>query len=301
MKESNDQNPEVIPPTSILAKIGAILPGAVDMSNVKPIADLVTPIMNSFEKHAQRAAELGKQIDEYIASNGLERCEDHPDTELPVNKDKTFSEAWFSGKFTIVYDQCPDCLRERERILVNERLRRIGIPDKVLHATFANFKLENEAQEIALEKAKRQAKRNRGFLIMRGTPGTGKSHLAAAILKEKGGIFETLQDLIGKLRNTYENGGQEELVSRYRECPCFVLDELDKNVKGTDVQNVLLRILAHRYDKDMLTIITSNDLLSEIEDTLGPRLKDRMKADYKIATMEWDSHRAKRNETSGPV
>lgn len=261
---------------------------------MKPIGDIINQVMPKLDELAQRADELRKMIDNKIETTPAKQCDKHG-VELPVDQEGTFSETWFCGEIVLVYGKCPKCEQERKDSLVTEKLAAMGIPEKVWHATFENFEVNKEdPKAAALAKAKAQSRHGRGFLILRGSPGTGKTHLAAAILKIHGGLFVTLHDLIGELRHTYDEGGQEKMVEKYRNVPCLVLDELDKSVKGADVQNILYRIFAHRYDKGLLTVITSNDTLDEILDTVGPRLTDRFRESHRVATMEWESHRKKK-------
>jgi DNA replication protein DnaC len=264
----------------------------IGIENITSVGDAIKEVMPVFERMAEKTTKFAEGLRESLASRQPETCDDHPDTELPVDFERTFSESWFSKKTVVVYSTCPKCIEDRKKLLVNEKMKKMGIPHRVIHATFENFKIQTPSHQNAFKKATSQAERGRGFLILRGTVGTGKSHLGAAILKHSGkGIFTTLADLIGELRKTYDEGGQEIMVSRYRDAHCFVLDELTKDVKGSDVSTILYRILAHRYDRGSLTVITSNDNLSDILDVLGPKLTDRIKEDYRVATMEWDSHR----------
>lgn len=263
---------------------------------VPNISEALREVMPMFDRMAEKTSQFATKLRDHLKTVKLETCDDHPDVELPVDFDKTFSESWFNKNMTVVYDVCPRCLEDRQKILVNERLKKMGIPIKVLNATFFNYDITvHEQAAKALKKVVSQTERQRGFLILRGFVGTGKSHLAAAALKYvSSGIFTTLADLIGELRNTYDEGGQEKMVERYRNAKCFVLDELTKEVKGSDVGTILYRILAHRYDRGSLTIITSNDGLDDILEILGPKLRDRIKEDYRVATMEWDSYRSKK-------
>lgn len=259
--------------------------------NILPIADVMGPMVEKFGKMSEQAEKVSKAIDKKLARIEWEKCPIHG-IELPVDRDSSFSESWWSKKATVIFGKCPLCLSEKSRILVNEKYREMGIPDRVMHATLDNYETEDNPAKIkALAKAKEQAQKKTGFLILRGNVGTGKTHLAAAILKMRGGLFVTEGDLVLELRNTYDKGGQEEMVRKYRTIKCLVIDELSREVKGTDIPLLLYRIFADRYDKNRETIITSNEPIGVIEEILGPRLTDRIRADCRIVTMEWASYR----------
>ena len=265
------------------------------MQNIVSVAEGVAEIMPMLEKGAKETKAVADRIREELKTIDHEKCIDHEEIELPVDFDATFSKTWFNEdrKLIVVYGVCPVCVEARKSSLVNEKKRKMGIPDKVAHATFDNFDVDEDSKRKALAKAKRQCERDRGFLILRGEPGTGKSHLASAILQSKGGLFVTLADMIGQLRESYEKGGQEEVVNKFRDAKILVLDEVTVEVKGVDIPAFLYRVLAHRYDRDMLTVVTSNDSLDDILAIFGRRLADRMRQNYEVATMEWKSRRVR--------
>lgn len=221
-------------------------------------------------------------------------CPEH-NIELPVDYEGSMAESWRTKGRVVRYIACPRCAKVFEASAMESRLLRCGIPQKVLHATFENFETKREhAREVALAKFKTQLKIKRGFIIALGHPGTGKSHLAAATLKAGGGgVFITEADLIGELRQTYaSNEGQDAMVEKYRKASVLVIDELSTEVKGVDIPNLLYRILAHRYDNNRLTIITSNEELATCLSIFGPKLTDRVRESYVVANFTWESHRS---------
>lgn len=263
---------------------------------VTPLATVLAPVLESLNKKAEEAKAFADSIREEIASFTPDKCIDHPDTDLWIDMDSTFSASWRDRKLVVVFGDCPKCKEEKYAFLVNDRWRKRGIPEKIRHATFSNFQIDTPEKRRAWMKADIVIdKRKKGFLILRGKVGTGKSHLAAAGLKAVGdGLFVTMADLVGELRQTYSlNSDKEEMISKYREAKCLVIDELSKEIKGTDIPDLLYRILGLRYDKDMITIITSNESLSDIIDILGDKLTDRIKANYQVANFDWESYRTK--------
>jgi len=288
-RKQSEQNPKV------LQRISSLLP-----EGVTSVADAIAPIAEGMKKRAEEMTAFIARMKEEIAQRTPLTCEDHPSVELPVDEERTWFQSWKANKLTIVYGQCPACTKAFSEALVNEKWIRIGIPAKLVHATLANFEPLTPSHAVAQQKVDRQLKRDSGFLILRGTFGTGKSHLAAAIIRQKewraysGKQFITMADLISELRQTYaDNSGQQKMIEHYRNVPVFVLDELSTEVKGVDIPQLLYSILADRYDKSRLTVITSNEPLTTIMDILGPRLVDRVRANHTVVTMEWESHRKK--------
>lgn len=233
-------------------------------------------------------------------------CTIHPTEIANFNSSETMRIAWKHRdrqyeKVTPIYDPCELCISER---LVNERYRgwiSLGVPRKVAHAYFENYEADTEAKRIALAKCREQAKKGRGFVILCGNPGNGKTHLAVSIMKastmEYLAHFITHSALCDELRQTYEDGGKKKLLEKYRKTRILVVDELDETVKGDDVLLLLYGILAYRYDNDLLTVLTSNHDLATVLRIVGPRLEDRMAQNYTVANFTWESYRKQHRET----
>lgn len=264
----------------------------VDMSNIVSVADAVKPAIEEFDRIAKEVEVFFNGIREKLDQLQEELCAEH-ECLLKVNEDLTLQQSWKARSLVVRYFECSECAKEFTQALVNEKFSSMGIPHKLRAATLGNYKIENLSQEKAVKKVAMRMRIGSGFLILRGGVGTGKSHLAAATLKEsKSGLFVTQADLIAELRQTYaENTGQEKMVQRYRNAKVLVLDELTEEVKGVDIPALLYRILGDRYDKGRLTVITSNETLETIMTILGARLTDRIREDHTVVTCEWPSHR----------
>src|SRR5579859_5106266 len=84
---------------------------------------------------------------------------------------------------------------------------------------------------IAAERAFRYAENPQGWLLMRGTYGTGKTHLAAAIANyrlERGEsvVFITAPDLLDHLRATYGPSSEvayDERFEQFRSAPLLIV------------------------------------------------------------------------------
>ena len=86
-------------------------------------------------------------------------------------------------KTLATYLRCADCES-------NTRLERQGVPLISCGCSFGAFILDNDEEREHLEKCKKWANKPRGFALLRGNVGTGKTFLAVAILlHHKGGRF----------------------------------------------------------------------------------------------------------------
>lgn len=267
------------------------------MRNVVEISDCIDDIIPILNEKAKVWTDFVEKVKEQ-SEGEVRYCDDHPDVRLEIDLDKTLSATWFNfeKEFIPHFKPCLECQAVFDRALVNERKRKMGIPLKTIHAAFSNFVFVTEKTERVLNRTKSFIKMGRGFIIFRGLPGTGKTHLASAILNHIGdGIFVTEADLVAEYRQTYTDNAldKEEIVEKYRRAKVLVLDELSADVKGVDIAQLLYRILAHRFDVGLLTVITSNETLEAILDILGARLADRIKECYYVGTFDWESYRGK--------
>lgn len=123
-------------------------------------------------------------------------------------------------------------------------------------------------------------------LLLAGPVGTGKTHLAAAIVHEViekhviPAAFVTVPDLLARIKATFGNGHneetQEELINLVRSADLLVLDDMGVE-KPTDwVREQLYIILDSRYEDLKPTIITTNCSLEEMEERIGARTVSRI-------------------------
>ncbi len=169
-----------------------------------------------------------------------------------------------------------------------ERLRKIGNLDAFADKTFENFNIspsgytrdESLALEAAYTRARAFAADLQGWVLLEGSYGTGKTHLAAAIANErlKHGdkvLFVTAPDLLDYLRASYNPDSEwtyDETFERVRNADLLVLDDLGVENPSAWAQEKLFQILNHRYVRRMPTVITTNQDI----DKLDPRLRSRI-------------------------
>ena len=186
-----------------------------------------------------------------------------------------------------------DCVSRgrAERLLANAH-----VPMRYKHCDFEGFKTPNDSIQNALLKAKGFVSRypvEKEGLLLTGTIGVGKTHLAVAIIREliqsKGVpcLFCDYRELLKEIQNSYNPsvGTTEMQVLRpVLETEVVVLDELGVIKASTNwVQDTVSVILNARYNNMLTTIITTN-LLDQPpgavgrEETLGDRIGERMRS-----------------------
>lgn len=163
--------------------------------------------------------------------------------------------------------------------------------------SFGNFSLrepEGLSHEIQLnlEKVFRLAQEfsehPRGWLVMTGTYGCGKTHLAAAIGNYRKGmgddpIFVVVPDLLDHLRATFSPSSTtsyDDLFNRVRSAPILILDDLGTQSATPWAREKLYQIFNERYNAKLPTVITMS---SNFED-LDARIRSRM-LDSRLCTI----------------
>jgi DNA replication protein DnaC len=168
------------------------------------------------------------------------------------------------------------------------RMRRLSNLDAFTDRTFENFELEipgytqqeTQVLRVACNTARKFARDLDGWLLLEGSYGTGKTHLAAAIgnVRLSRGdqvLFITTPDLLDHLRSTFSPNsetGYDEMFERVRNTGLLILDDLGVENPSEWAKEKLFQLLNHRYTRRMATVITTNVDL----DTLDPRIRSRL-------------------------
>lgn len=108
-----------------------------------------------------------------------------------------------------------------KRQRVEHLLGRCGIPPRFADKSFDNYVPANPAARVALTAARKYAEafdsqsRQGRSLVLAGGPGTGKTHLAAAIgqhvIREFQGavLFGTVSQALRRIKDTYRKGSEQ--------------------------------------------------------------------------------------------
>jgi DNA replication protein DnaC len=157
--------------------------------------------------------------------------------------------------------------------------------------SFGNFSLrepENLSSDIQLnlEKvfraAQEFAEHPRGWLVMTGTYGCGKTHLAAAIGNYRKGmgdnpIFVVVPDLLDHLRATFSptsSTSYDDLFNRVKSAPILVLDDLGTQSATPWAREKLYQIFNERYNAKLPTVITMSSNLEDLDARIRSRMLD---------------------------
>jgi len=158
------------------------------------------------------------------------------------------------------------------------------------HQTFENFDLrkgevsreEGESLKEALDKARGFAEDPRDWLLITGTYGCGKTHLAAAIANYRvarghPALFVVVPDLLDYLRDTFNPQSPVTFYQQFvevRRAPLLVLDDLGTESATPWAREKLYQVFDYRYNARLPTVITTAKWLKEIDPRLATRMLD---------------------------
>lgn len=168
----------------------------------------------------------------------------------------------------------------REVTTPSVRLKWAGVPKSYLDCSFDTFAWNEKLTEAL----KNLCGENESVVLM-GNTGCGKTHLAVAMMREIGriwdSVFTSVPELLLKIRASFRDGSphtEEEIINRYTEGGLLILDDLGAE-KSTEYSITTLYLIIDRRIRDeQRTIITTNLTMDEIEQGLGARIASRLSA-----------------------
>ena len=183
--------------------------------------------------------------------------------------------------------------------------------DLHVNKTFANFEDRNEESlppeaikslEKALKVATDFARKPKGWLIITGPYGCGKTHLAAAIANFRTNLgdqplFIMVPDLFDHLRATFNEKSNTRYDRRFdeiRTAPLLILDDLGTQSMTPWVREKLYQLFNYRYNAELPTVITTADTLDEMDARIRSRMLDsRLCTIYAITVPAYHGGRKK--------
>lgn len=218
---------------------------------------------------------------------------------------------------------CPACASEaraeaearKQREAAEERRRHIasllagaGIPARFMDRTFSGYAATTQGQKIALGVCRAFAeswpekRAAGGSLVLTGSPGTGKTHLACAIANAvarehlAAPVFGTVATMLRHIKDTYrkDSGRSEQAAIDDLVRPdLLILDEVGIQVGSEHEKLLMFEVLNARYQELRPTILISNLDATELEAFLGHRVMDRYRECGSVIAFDWDSYRGR--------
>lgn len=221
----------------------------------------------------------------------------------------------------VITNKCPKCeeagkaeydrklnllVEERRKQTAAETLLRSGVPPRYREATISSYIASNAGQERAMKRSQWYVdtwyeRKDLGTgIIFAGLPGTGKTHLAAAIAQAVISLgasvtYVTVSDLTRAIRRTYSEGAsmsETDMIKSYVSPQLLVLDEVGATSGSDHEKQMLFEVINKRYEQVKPTILVSNLSGDELKQFLGDRIMDRMRqGGGKLIVFDWESYR----------
>lgn len=185
----------------------------------------------------------------------------------------------------------------------NERIiERSGLKELFKTKGFENFKTQNAVQEKIKQKCVENSKTSDSILIS-GRVGSGKTHLAVAIMKEQSrqgkpikyvNYVEVMRQLaIAAMDEEYYN----KTMNKLKSISVLMIDDIFKGERITESQlNNTYQLINYRYINGTKTVMTSEKTIHEIlqiDEAIGSRIVEMAK-DYVINMNSFKNYRIQR-------
>lgn len=170
----------------------------------------------------------------------------------------------------VIAHYCPECIdkEDRKQKAIENKMKKkrkkewlasIGVNADYETATLGTYEAKTESQKEALRACKHLKEGEIKKLILLGSNGVGKTHLASALVKLMNGKIITAYEMYALYRSCFSGQNSEiDLLHKFSSYPLLVIDEFGRT-KGSEAEdNFLSAILDARHSDGLPTMILSN-------------------------------------------
>ena len=193
----------------------------------------------------------------------------------------------------LVIKECT-CMPKRRTM---KRMKASGLEDVITRYTFPAYEVKEDWQAKAKAECESYSANPEGWLVISGTPGTGKTHLCTAVC---GALIKRGMDVRYFLWRTQAPGlkalansaDYEKSVEPFKKVKVLYIDDFLKGtITDADI-NLAFDLLNARYNReDLLTIISSELTIEQVlerDEGLGSRIYQRARVYIKtVGRKNW--------------
>lgn len=194
---------------------------------------------------------------------------------------------------------CPVCQKQKN---AHRLLAASNIPKRFEGCDFSNYVAVGEAQTRVFDTCVAYAenfalhRESGACLMLCGTPGTGKNHLATAISKRVLALgFTVLRVKASEFLDAYWGKSFDERdpwLKAMAGVDLLMLDELGRASNAKSAQDAFFRLLDERYEAQLPTLMATNLNREDLTEVLGAAAYDRLtQGGGSRLTLNWPSHR----------
>ncbi len=156
----------------------------------------------------------------------------------------------------------------RQRRGQPEILEEMGIQKRYYEAGLENYTIYNELQAEAKKAIAELIRDKTGIVVLMGSHGVGKTHLACAALRNFGtGHRYTLYEMGTMIRQTYSFSSKVtelQVIKGFSKDKFLVIDEIGRTSCTDAERNWLSYIIDERFSNDLPTLLLANYPLKEV-------------------------------------
>lgn len=198
-------------------------------------------------------------------------------------------------------------LEEAEKKATQEeeiRRYRKAVPYRYWKESFGTFDVFSSESKVLLDKVKAytlevQTGKFRTLCLI-GNAGTGKTHLACAVIRALGyGAYKLSSEIISDIdrsRSFTASETEPEVIARYGRMRFLVIDEINRGFKAIDEQYMLYQVINARYNNSLPTVLIANNTKAEFFKYLGNAVLDRLQESGITAEATGESYRARKRQ-----
>lgn len=201
-------------------------------------------------------------------------------------------------------------LRAEEEIQKQEKLETVRkvykdaqIPRRYEKCIIDNFEIRPEQKKAVrgvqqyIDEIDKYYQEGQG-LVLYGAPGTGKTHLAVAVLiaalhRGYTGVFQNALELMYLINATYQDTEhtEKDVFDGLRSTDFLVLDDVGKGKWSETVEGRIYTLINARYSEMLPTIVTTNLSVQGLRDFAGQAVFDRLRDCCLFVPLEGESYR----------
>lgn len=186
-------------------------------------------------------------------------------------------------------------------------LKSCNIEPMYYDSTLDTFVAESEEQKKALAYAREMVGTKEGKLVLLGSNGTGKTHLAVGVVRELSGRLYSMYEITTRIRASYVPGTKEtelDIVDELSRVEMLAIDEIGRT-KGSEAEtNWLSYIVDKRHARNLPLMLISNKHTRKtcpsggcekcLENYISEDVMSRLSEDGHLVTMIGEDYRRKK-------
>ena len=176
-----------------------------------------------------------------------------------------------------------------------------GVPTRYWNESFETWKARNADDEKRLQAVIEYSHKenNDSVLLLLGPKGVGKTHLGSSIIRDAGGTFISVEEMIFKYEcsmDFHSETNRVNLMNFYSTTPMLVIDEIGRSMQQAKEDAILNYVLRRRYENMLPTVLISNLQKTDLMKKLGDAVVDRLKETCQCVEFVGESYRPEKRK-----